>query len=102
MRFQSHVPRDHHIDLNKRNSGIFQSTCPARGRPLADTRIYQHWRISIHVPREGYDAQAIYCEGVEPDFNPRAREGTTSVSKKQSKPIGHFNPRAREGHDSVV
>ena len=54
-----HVPREGHdavLGLHARRRTAFQSTCPARGTTLAESRALPVLPISIHVPREGHDA----------------------------------------------
>ena len=53
-----HVPREgHDLDVfaDEATSGIFQSTCPARGTTDVNADVGHVPHISIHVPREGHD-----------------------------------------------
>ena len=63
------------IDLNKRISDKFQSTCPARGTTHHCRKVRGNPQISIHVPREGHDHQMTSTNGSQVYFNPRAPRG---------------------------
>ena len=78
---------------------IFQSTCPARGTTLyLQHGVVFESVISIHVPREGHDAENGYALLVDIDFNPRAPRGARPRGIYYILDIyKNFNPRAPRG-----
>ena len=51
--------------------------------------------------REGSDYIVSYFHKKYNNFNPRSREGSDLQTLSCTHKIGHFNPRSREGSDDV-
>ena len=49
--------------------------------------------------REGSDVLTKLLTAKHADFNPRSREGSDGLDYIPALPDGHFNPRSREGSD---
>ena len=75
----------------------FQSTCPARGTTLQAWDCQNQQKISIHVPREGHDAEQEINQLLASDFNPRAPRGARHSEQRGKGIDQHFNPRAPRG-----
>ena len=74
----------------------FQSTRPRRRDPIVPSALIAITKFQSTRPRRRDIVSGVTVE-VDICFNPRAREGATSMRSGLSKPITCFNPRAREG-----
>ena len=75
----------------------FQSTCPARGTTCCKPPGARNCTISIHVPREGHDADFML---LAPDDNISIhvpREGHDLMRRHIRTRVHYFNPRAPRG-----
>ena len=101
LQFQSPLPRGerrfylvHFAEVTE-----FQSTLPRGERPVQPVWSFRICVISIHAPARGATRQELLlCCSVQ-HFNPRSREGSDAVHRKEIWSFGNFNPRSREGSD---
>ena len=81
---------------------IFQSTCPARGTTLSSKSFDQVSRISIHVPREGHDADRFALLPAQHEFQSTCPARGTTVPCQQTGGRADISIHVpREGHDRV-
>ena len=78
-------------------AGEFQSTHPARGATAADAPTPPPPCISIHAPREGFDARIIREAIPKQYFNPRTPRGVRPSPERMAVIWRNFNPRTPRG-----
>ena len=97
------MPREGHDGKHRRylrDTGVFQSTCPARGTTLCDYIIPQIIRFQSTCPARGTTRPRNYHKSHAMDFNPRAPRGARHTCVIQIVGVDYISIHVpREGHD---
>ena len=99
-----------HAPAKGRHNGIltgtsvnpFQSTPPRRGDLARQPHVGRHSEKFQSTPPRRGDRRPGLCMRLRAGFNPRPREGATTICAVCGRPAKSFNPRPREGATRIT